>query len=155
MVGTLDFAMNFPVLLGSNMLQFNKQFFKGFGTQKGFMNNLKNSTKAAFGGQTEMAIAKSGRIVAKDAANILKGVETKGGFLRGVKDFGGAAIKGVMSEGNEEMLQQAATYASQYIGNERMQNASLQNKSTFYGYRFDPEADEKQKGILGNIFKGI
>lgn len=153
----VDFALNFPILYASNMIQFGKTFSRGYDSQKSFLNNLKSAALS----QEDSGLSGANRIVRNNAEDITQGFNLDSKSIADKSLNALKVLKNPLAEGNEEMLQQAAQTASQnYAGattnmdiDEKLANSNP--NSSFYGYKIDPKAEQSQLSLLNSIAKGI
>ena len=137
-VAATDFALNFPILYAGNMWQFGRDFAGGFKTQRSLWSNIKQTFG---GGPREIALEGAGRIegqLGKYAVN--SGIGAKS--LRLVK-----LLSNPLVEGNEEMMQNAASNIAQLHAGSQM--------NTFTGMKLDPHATEEVDSWFGAIAQGV
>ena len=112
----MDFIMNIPILTLSDFITFGKYYTSGFNSSRRILNSVGNDTKASAiknfltGGENSL-----GRSEFSELGNRVKGslgnyTLKKPGLLE--KTWG--MLKSPIAEGNEELMQQAATFASGY-----------------------------------------
>lgn len=141
-VAAMDGALNIPILTASNAIAFGRVFSRGFGTQRGFLNELTNATKAALSGESSGVLPGVNRIAKIGADYVVKG--NTGAVAKAVAN----TIKPILSEGVwEEMMQGAVSKGSQSYGASQL--------NSFLGFKLDPDADNELKSRLDGILSGI
>lgn len=154
-VGNKVMAVNQVLLTAGNMIQFGKAFSKSFKNAAGLEASInKFATKKAISTTTEEAIRKAEQATARAASEsgekaLIEGVETT--LHKPFLGKTGAALKGVVTEGSEEMNQQ-------WISSGAQAYHKLQHKDVNDYWKDKYDKDEKDwNGVttLAAIVQGL
>lgn len=162
-VGTMDGILNIPILWLSNVAMFGKMYSGGWKAARTGEKTVTRATKEAM--KEAEAAARAGdfsklnklnELVAKAEQTGYQGlsqaeksmIEEAAPHLLGKKaGVAWAATKGPLREGNEEMMQGAASQAANY----RYQN----EVDRIFDSKLNLESAYKTRGLLESIYKGI
>lgn len=133
-VASMDFGLNFPILMGSSLIQFGKSFSGNYSTQKGFRNRIMSSLQDS----PQKSVADR---VTKDAGKYA--LKNRGALSKALH-----IAKNPFSEFNEEMLQASAQTASERF-------AGTKANRTFTAFDMDPESEQDTLNMVQAVFNGI
>lgn len=142
-MGNADLLMNIPILTASNYLQFAKLYAGGYKTARR-ANNIVNRGK--FAGMTYKQAMTAGKAqgLSEEAIRAELAQFASGSTKAGAKV---AAVKGILSEGFEEINQKAA---SEIAG-----NYYATDVNNFWKARTDPEASQETLSWIKSVGEGI